>query len=133
MREPDVIDGRVGVSRVADIGRPLQGVPQELVLVRRVSLRVVRNKVFQIGNGIGKEWEVVKLAGKKRLSKVTDVINEELLGTLDVLGELLDDVNVHHVRQPHTSHRICRWFGQPDFLGNLHLLPLGGSGGGDRI
>ena len=132
-RAVDLIDGRVRVTGVAHVGGPLLGILQDFILIGRVSLGIVRNERFQIWHGIGKAWEVVKLAGEKRLSEVTDIINEELLCPLDVLGELPDDVTERPVRQPHTSHRTCRWFGQPDLLGNLHLFPLGVSGRGDRV
>ena len=79
MAPKNLIDGRVGVSWVAGVGRPLQDIPQDLVLVGRVSLGVVCDELFQIGNGTRKAWEVKKLAGKKRLSEVADKINKEFL------------------------------------------------------
>src|SRR3989304_1046070 len=52
----------------------------------------VRTQVFQIGNSLRKAGEVVELAGQEPLPEVADVVDEELLGPLDVLRELPDDV-----------------------------------------
>src|SRR6266568_3982164 len=44
----DLVDGGGGVPRVADVGRPLEHVPEHLVLVRRARLGIVADELLQV-------------------------------------------------------------------------------------
>src|SRR5512138_1514290 len=57
-----LVDGGGRVPRIADVGRPLEDVPEHLVLVRRLRLRVVRDELVDVRDGLGEAREVVELA-----------------------------------------------------------------------
>src|SRR6266498_180373 len=92
-----LVDGRGGVARVADVRRPLEHVPEDLVLVGRLGLRVVRDLLRDVGDRRREAGEVVELALLEDLPEGVDVVDEELLRALLVLREVPDGVAVHHV------------------------------------
>src|SRR2546421_5824812 len=79
----DLVDGRVGVARVADVGGPAEDVLQHLVLVERVGLGVVADELRQGGHRLREAREVVELTGHEGLPEVRRVVDEEPLGAVD--------------------------------------------------
>ncbi len=65
----DLVDGGVGIARVADVGGPTQHVFQDFVLVRWFSLAVVGEQLLQVRHGALKAGEVIEFTvttpGKK--------------------------------------------------------------------
>src|SRR5262249_61404086 len=84
-------DARCCVAWVANVGRPLQNVAQNLVLVWRICTRIVSDFLLQVGHGLGETGEVVELPGDKAVVEVIHVVDQELLCEFFVLGKLPDD------------------------------------------
>src|SRR5678815_2073798 len=96
-----VVDGRRGVAGEADVGRPVERVGENRVLVGRLPLGVLGDQLLEIRHLLLEAGEVVELALREGLVEVPDVVDQELLRPVDVLGELPDHVHAHHVLEAH--------------------------------
>src|SRR5262249_43802989 len=67
------------VPRIADVRRPLQHVPQDLVFVRRLSAIVFRDLLLQVRTSAGEAGEIVELTSDEAVVKTIHVIDQELL------------------------------------------------------
>src|SRR5215467_16080567 len=85
-----LVDGRIGVARVADVGGPTQYIFQNLVLVRWFGFAVVADKLLKIRHRALKARKVVEFTVHKRLAEVPYIVDEKLFGAVNVLGELPD-------------------------------------------
>ena len=79
-----------------------------------------------------KTREVVEFTVHKRLAKVAHVVHQKLLGSVNVVGELPDDVNIHHMFQTDAAHGAGSRLGEVNFLskGRVVLLALARDGNG---
>src|SRR5437660_2808259 len=99
-----LVDGGAGVSGIADIGGPIEDVAEDVVFVRGSGPRIIGNFLFQVRHGVRETGEVVELAGGKAVMEGIDVVDQELLGTVLVLGELPDDIAIHDVLWRDAAH-----------------------------
>src|SRR6266545_3335020 len=122
-----LVDRGGGVARVADVRRPLEDVPEHLVLVRRLRLRVVRDLLGDVRDRRREAGEVVELALLEGFAEGVDVVDEELLRPLLVLGEVPDGVAVHHVLGREPVGRPLERGHELDLLRHLRVFLLGGA------
>src|SRR5882724_8855749 len=85
-----LIDRGIGVAGIADVGRPIEHVRKDRVLIRRYRLGILRDELGQIGNGLREAGEIVEFAGHEALFEVVDVIDQEGLRAAGVFGKLPD-------------------------------------------
>ena len=94
---------------------------------------IIGDKRLQIWHRLREAREVIKLAGLEALTEMSNIVHQELLGTLDVCGEFPDDIDTHEVLEPDTACRPSRGFLEPDIVGDRDFLRLPGAGDGDRV
>src|SRR6266568_8349693 len=104
-RFESLVDGGGAVTGIADVGGPIEDVAEDLVLIRGISPRIVGYFLLQIGNSAREAREIVELAGGKAVVERVDVIDEELLRAVFVLGKFPDDVAIHDVLGGNAAHR----------------------------
>src|SRR5262245_7768142 len=80
-------DGSGGVARVAYVGGPIERVSQHGIFVGRYGLGVVGDQLLDVRHCRGEAREVVEFARLERLAEVVDVVDQELLCTVPVLGK----------------------------------------------
>jgi len=85
------------------------------------------------GHRARKTREVVVLAAFEALLEVIDVVDEELLRALDVVGEFPDDVAVHHVLEADRADAALQRGREPDPVRDGQLLVLRGARRRDRV
>src|SRR5262245_2964683 len=90
-----LVDACRRVARVADVRRPVEHVGEDLVLVLRVGGVVVLDDLLDVGDRRREAREVVPLAGVEPILETGDVVDQELLCAVLVLGEVPDHVAVH--------------------------------------
>src|SRR5205823_3258464 len=98
-RVEDLVDGRVGEARIADVGRvlPRDGVEDPVLPLRRVVVGAEALPV--VVHGLREGWEVVVLAGLEGGRVVTLEVGDEPLGELLLWlrREVPDRVDTHYV------------------------------------
>src|SRR5882724_7439016 len=92
-----LINSGISIPRVTQVGCPLHNVRKDFILVGWSSLGIVGNQRFEIWHGLGEAREVIKLAGQKPVAEIANIIHQELLGPLDVLGKFPDHIDAHEV------------------------------------
>src|SRR5258708_29878781 len=91
------VDGRARVAGEADVGRPVEHVTQDLVLVGRNRLGVVRDLGAEVRDRGGEAGEVVELAGLEGGVERVDEVAHEMLGPRLVLRDGPSDVTAPNV------------------------------------
>src|SRR5262249_31427780 len=84
----NLVDGSIGIAGVPDIGDPVEGICQHLVLLGWIGLVVPGKEGLQVGHSLGEAGEVVELASQESLPEVADVVHQELFCTVDVFRKL---------------------------------------------
>src|SRR5438105_1907815 len=128
-----LVDGGGCVSGIADVGGPIEDVAEDLVFVRGSGPRVVGNFLVQVRHGVRETGEIVELAGGKAVMERIDVVDQELLGTVLVLGEVPDDIAIHHVLGGDAAHRAAQRPRDHDLALNREVLALGLTRDGDGV
>src|SRR5207248_5869361 len=95
--------------------------------------RVVGNFLLQVRHGVRETGEIVELAGGKAVMERVDVVDQELLGTVLVLGEVPDDIAIHHVLGGDAAHRAAQRPRDHDLALNRKVLALGLTRDGDGV
>src|SRR5260370_12418718 len=72
-----LIDRGIGVARIADVGRPIEHIRKDRVLIRRHGLGILGDELGQIGDRLREAGEVVEFAGHEALFEVVDVIDQD--------------------------------------------------------
>src|SRR5207248_11522960 len=68
--------------------------------------RVVGNFLLQVRHGVRETGEIVELAGGKAVMERVDVVDQELLGTVLVLGEVRSEEHTSELQSPYDL--VCR-------------------------
>src|SRR5215831_15123521 len=118
----NLVDGGVGIARIAHVCSPFQAVLEHLVFIGRMGFGIVRNKALQVRHSLREAGEIVILTGQESLLEIADIVHQELLGTVDIFGKLPDDIDVHDVFEPQAPHRTFGGLGQPDIVCHGNLL-----------
>src|SRR5437764_831233 len=86
---------------------------------------IIGSFLFQVRHGVRETGEVVELAGGKAVMEGIDVVDQELLGTVLVLGEVPDDIAIHDVLCSDAAHRAAQSPRDHDLALNRQVLALG--------
>ena len=89
--------------------------------------------LLQVGHGLGEAREIVEFARQEALLEVVDIVDQELLRAVDVVGEFPDHVAVHHVLEADPAHRAFRRLGERDLLVDRQLVIFARAGDRDRV
>src|SRR5262249_53740482 len=93
----NLVDGGVGIARIAHIRGPFQAVLEHLVFIGRMSFGIVRNKALQVRYSLREAGEIVILTGQEGLLEIDDIVHQGLLCGVDIFGKLPDDIKGPYV------------------------------------
>ena len=88
----DLRNRRIRIPWIANIGGPVPGVRQHLVLVGRRRLGVMGEERLHIWHRVRETRHIVKPTGQEAVPELPHIVHQELLGAVDILGELPDEI-----------------------------------------
>src|SRR5712691_13466678 len=127
------VDGVGTVTGITHVRSPIEDIAEDFVFVWGRGPWIIGDFLLKVGYGAGEAREIVKLARGKAVMKSIDVVDQELLRTVLVFGEVPDDIAVHDVLGGDAANRTLQRRADHDLAVDGQMLAFGLAGDGDGI